>query len=132
MLKKIAHSADKAVERISNFGLRIGGIILLALVLSTTYGVIRRYVLNSPEPYSYELSIIFFFSGVLLPLSGVQRQWRNIRVDFLSNRFPETLQFVLLNLVTPILGLVFVVTGVWRSMDAAMALSNMVVTPQAR
>ena len=85
----------------------------------STYGVTRRYALNIPESYSYELSTIFLVACVVLAIAGVQRLGRQLRVDFISTRLSESVQNILLNIIGPILALFYVVILTWQSWDAA-------------
>ncbi|MCR4393850.1 MAG: TRAP transporter small permease [Dehalococcoidales bacterium] len=106
---------DRIILAGGNWGLLISGIIILTMSFLTTYGVGRRYLLRNPEPYSYELSTIFLVACVLFALSAIQRRRRNLRVDFVSNYFSPRWQGILMDIITPILGLVFVSIIVWKS-----------------
>ena len=61
---------DRILERVSDLGLVISGILILVMSLLSTYGVGRRYLLHSPEPYSYELSTILLVACVVLAVAG--------------------------------------------------------------
>lgn len=110
---------DRAIERAGYFALLVSGVLILIMAWLSTYGVARRYALNDPEPYSYEISTIFLVACVVLAIAGVQRLGRNLRVDFVSNRFPEGTQDILLNIVGPVLALFYVVLLTWQSWDNA-------------
>jgi TRAP-type C4-dicarboxylate transport system permease small subunit len=114
LIKKIGQAVDNIIERVSSFFLLLGGLLALLIAIATTYAVFRRYALHNPEPYSYVISVVFFFTCVFLPLAAVQRQGRNIRVDFLANYFSQGIQHILLNILGPILALFYVIIGTWQ------------------
>jgi TRAP-type mannitol/chloroaromatic compound transport system permease small subunit len=111
------------IER-ANYILSVfSGIILVLLSLSTTYGVIRRYLFNSPEPYSYEFGCIFLIAGFVLVMSAVEWQNRFIRVDILLNRLPKNAQAIISNIISPFIGLLLVIILIWQGgVDALHAL----------
>lgn len=110
---------DHIIERISYFGVYISGVLAVIMACLATYGVIRRYAFNDPEKYSYEISIMFLVTGVVFAIPYIQRVGRHLRVDVISNRFPEGVQDVLLNIVVPILALVYFVPMTWKSWENA-------------
>lgn len=110
---------DRLIGHVSYICVYISGIIAVIMCFLAFYGVFRRYALSRPEPYSYELSTIFLMVGIVLALPYIQRVGRHLRVDILANRFPETIQVILLNLVVPILALFYLVPMTWKSWDNA-------------
>jgi len=124
LFKKSVDSLDHFLDRVVYYAIFAGGIITLVMALVTTYGVFRRYALNSPEPYSYEISIFCLIASVSLAIPYIQRQGRNLRVDFISNRFSPQIQGVLLNILVPLIALFYLVLLVWKSWgDAWYSLS---------
>ena len=119
MVKKIIQILDRTIERAGYYALLFSGILILLMSWLSTYGVARRYVLNSPEPYSYELSTIFLVACVVLAVAALQRRGRHLRVDFIASRFSGGVQDILINIVTPILALFYVVALAWQSWDCA-------------
>jgi TRAP-type C4-dicarboxylate transport system permease small subunit len=120
MFKRIILIADRIIEKISNWGLISSGILILIMAFLTTYGVGRRYLFNDPEPYSYELSTIFLTVCVVLAVSGLQRYKRHLRVDFIANYMSPKVQGILMDIVTPLLALVFVSIITWQSWEITM------------
>jgi len=83
-----------------------------------------RYAFHRPEHYTYEIGILCLISSVALSLPYIQRQSRNLRVDFVSSRFSPRVQGVLLNIFVPLLALFYLVPLVWNSLaDASYSLS---------
>jgi TRAP-type mannitol/chloroaromatic compound transport system permease small subunit len=82
--------------------------------------VARRYILDIPEPYSYEISVMCLLACAVLGIAHIQTLGRNLRVDFVASRLPQGVQSILLNIVGPILALFYVVILTWKSWKAAL------------
>jgi TRAP-type C4-dicarboxylate transport system permease small subunit len=124
LFKKAMQTLDHILERVTYYAIFVAGIITLLMACATTYGVVMRYVFHRPEHYTYEIGIFCLISSVTLSLAYIQRQDRNIRVDFISNRFSPYSQGVLLNIIVPLIGLFYVGLLVWKSFgDAWYSLS---------
>ena len=108
MIKKAIRTLDNVVERVAHFSIYIAGIITLLMAFVTTFGVVMRYVFKSPEHFSYEIGILCLISSVSLALAYIQRQGRNLRVDFVSNFFPLKVRGALLNILVPLIALFYV------------------------
>ena len=106
---------NRVVELLSWIALVIGGILILLMALIVTYGVFRRYVLLNPEYYSVEISLMIMVWCFVLAAAHVERKEQQIRNDLLSSMLPPKGQIFLLQVFTPIAGLVFVGTMTWRS-----------------
>jgi TRAP-type mannitol/chloroaromatic compound transport system permease small subunit len=117
--KRFIQNLDRIIERAGYIALLFSGILIFIMAWLSTYGVTRRYALNIPEPYSYELSTIFLVFCVVFAVAGVQRLGRQLRVDFVSLRLSEGVQDGLLNILGPILALFYVVIVIWQSWDTA-------------
>ena len=120
MFRKTIRTLYNISECIVKYAMYIAGFITLLMALVTTFGVVMRYAFHSPEHYSYEIGIFCLISGVSLALPYIQRQGRNLRVDFLSNRFPPKVQAALLNIVVPLVALFYLSMLVWKSWGDAM------------
>jgi TRAP-type C4-dicarboxylate transport system permease small subunit len=118
MLKKL----DYIIDRVTHILLICSGSITLLMAWTVTYGVVKRYVFHAPDPYAYEVSIIFLLLCAVFAVAGVEKINRNIRNDIICNRFPHGMR-VILGVVTPLLALVFCVILTWKSgTDALHAL----------
>ena len=120
MASKVIRAVDSVIERAGNIGLVISGFILVIMVLLATYGVVRRYIFDSPKPYSYELSMVGMLWSFVLAVAALERQRRHIRVDFVSSRLPLKAQDILLNIAAPVLGLFFCFLLAWQGWEVAM------------
>jgi TRAP-type C4-dicarboxylate transport system permease small subunit len=124
VFNKAMRNLHNISEHVVNYAMYIAGFITLLMALVTTFGVIMRYAFKSPEHYSYEIGIFCLISSVALALPYIQRQGRNLRVDFVSNYFPPKVQSALLNIMVPIIALAYLVPLVWKSWgDALYSLS---------
>jgi TRAP-type mannitol/chloroaromatic compound transport system permease small subunit len=107
--------ADKVVEKVGDWAMVVSGILVLLIGLLTSYGVGKRYIFHNPDPYSYEMSIIFLVACILLSLPGIQWQRRNLRVDWILTHFSPRWQGIVGDIFTTLLGMVFVGIVIWKS-----------------
>lgn len=115
LFKKAIQTLDNILERVVHYAIYIAGFITLLMAFVTTFGVVMRYVFDSPEHFSYEIGIFCLISSVALALAYIQRQGRNLRVDFVSNFFPKRVQAALLNIIVPLIALFYLVLLVRES-----------------
>lgn len=120
MSQEFLEKADKALERISNFFAVLSGVMVLVMAFTATYGVIRRYIFKSPEPYSYELSTMFLLWTFVLALAYLEKLDGHLRVDFFVVLLPKKIRLFLLNVMGPLFGLVFCFVLTWEGVRAAM------------
>jgi TRAP-type mannitol/chloroaromatic compound transport system permease small subunit len=131
IVKRLLLKIDDIVGKVSDWGMVVAGILIMIMGLLTTYGVGRRYIFNSPEPYSYELSIIFLVGCILLAIPGIQKDRRNLRVDFISNLLSPKWQGILFDIFTSVLALVFVSIVLWKSWGIFLASIRVSETSQS-
>jgi len=120
MSQGILDKADRVLDRVSKFFAVLSGILVLLMAFTASYGVIRRYLFRSPEPYSYELSTMFLLWTFVLALAYLEKLDGHLRVDFFVVLFPRKLRLFLLNVVGPLLGLVFCSVLTWEGWTVAM------------
>ena len=104
----------------STFFVVISGILTVLMAFTATYGVVLRYVFNSPEPYSYELSTMFLLWTFVLAVAFLERNDQNIRVDFFVIFMPEKLGKFLHEIFSSIIGLVLCSVLTWKGWEVAM------------
>jgi TRAP-type mannitol/chloroaromatic compound transport system permease small subunit len=114
-VKRFLIKADKVVEKVGDWAMVVSGILVLLIGLLTTYGVGKRYIFHNPDPYSYEMSIIFLVACILLSLPGIQWQRRNLRVDWILTHFSPRWQGIVGDVFATLLGMVFVGIVIWKS-----------------
>jgi TRAP-type mannitol/chloroaromatic compound transport system permease small subunit len=119
LFKKCMQTLEHIIARVSYASVYISGVMAVLMAFLAAYGVIRRYALDDPEPYSYEISTIFLLAGVVLAIPYIQKVGRHLRVDILSNRFPQGVQTILLNIFVPILAIFYISPMTWQSWENA-------------
>jgi TRAP-type C4-dicarboxylate transport system permease small subunit len=119
MSEGILQKVDRILERVSKLFVVLSGIMILLMAFTATYGVLRRYLFNSPEPYSYELSTMFLLWTFVLAIAHLEKLDGHLRVDFLVVLLPERLRLFLLNVISPLLGLVFCSVLTWEGFKVA-------------
>jgi len=114
LFSKIAKSLDRVLDILSKAALLISGILLLAMAINVTYGVVTRYVFHTPSVVAIEMTKILMIPALVLAVSYVQRNGRHLKVDFLANRFPQTVQLILSEIAVPVMGLFVGYVLVWK------------------
>lgn len=130
-MRTIFRVINRIIGTVSDSALVISGALILVMSLLSTYGVARRYVLHSPEPYSYELSTMLLLACVVFSVAGLQRHRRHLRVDFITNFLPLKVQELLVNVVTPVVALFYVVIITWQSWNNALYSMSIGETSQS-
>jgi TRAP-type mannitol/chloroaromatic compound transport system permease small subunit len=62
----------------------LAALLLVPLVLATTWEVVSRYALNAPTIWAYEIGYLLTGAHFLLGLAYTLRQGEHIRIDVLS------------------------------------------------
>jgi TRAP-type mannitol/chloroaromatic compound transport system permease small subunit len=131
LFKKVIRALDRAIEGAAYYGLLVSGILILVMSWLSTYGVARRYLLNNPEPYSYEISTSMLLACVVFSIAYLQRQGQHLRADFLSIHFSQATQAVITDIVGPIVALFYIGIITWQSWDAALYSLRIYETSQS-
>ncbi len=114
-MKRFFSIADKVISVVTDYAVLISGLLIAVMSVLTTFGVVMRYAFDSPEPYSYEINVIFLVACILLAIPAVQKEGRNLRVDWIVGRLSKRGQHIFENIVVPVIAMVFVGVTVWRS-----------------
>jgi len=120
MSRGIINKADRVLDKASKVFALLSGILILLMAFTASYGVVRRYIFNSPEPYSYELSTIFLLWTFVLALAYLEKLDMHLRVDFFVVLLPKKFRLFMLNVIGPIFGLVFCSVLTWGGWTAAI------------
>ena len=119
----IGRILESLIAGVSRFFLMISGILVLLMAWIITYAVVKRYIFHSPDPYAYELSVIFLLFCGVFAFAAVEDMDRHVKNDILSSRFSQNGQRILVGIIFPIMALFFVVLLTWKSWaDAVYAL----------
>lgn len=102
---KILMKVSQAVDTVNRTVGRLFAWILLPMIILTTVEVFRRYVLNNPTVWAWELIVQIW--GLMLMACGGYCYWKGgfVRVDVLYNKFPQKAKY-LMGLLTALLVLV--------------------------
>jgi len=121
--KKVKQKLDLWIERVNQGFVVFAGSLIVIMAFLSTYGSIRRYAFNSPEPVSYEFSKMFLLLSFVLAIAAVERQNRFLRCDLLLERVPENVRNIISNIISPIFGITFFSIITWITFgDALRAL----------
>ncbi len=119
-LRRIIEKTDFIIGRVAVFFTVLSGIMIVLMSFTATYGVTRRYLFRSPEPYSYELSMMFLLWTFVLAVAWLEKQDSQLRVDFFVVLLPKIIRNFLLRILSPLLGLVFCGVLTWEGFRVAM------------
>jgi TRAP-type C4-dicarboxylate transport system permease small subunit len=120
MFRRFINRADRIIERVSYAFTILSGILIVLMTFVASYGVIRRYVFRSPEPYSYELSMMFLLWTFVLALAYLEKQDGHLRVDLFVVLLPKKIRDFLLNVICHLLGFVFCAVLAYEGWTVAM------------
>ena len=119
---------DSGFDRITRFFWYIGGLFIVLMAFVVAYGAVARYVFRSPVALTYDITCMLMLSCVAFSIPYTQKLWKHLRLDLLDSKFPKGLSDVLVNIVGPLLGLLFCAVLTWKSWDAsffALKISEM-------
>jgi len=120
MFRGFINKADRVIERVSYAFTILSGILIVLMSFIASYGVIRRYVFKSPEPYSYELSMMFLLWTFVLALAYLEKLDGHLRVDFFVALLPKKIRNFFLNVIGPLIGFIFCVVLTYEGWTVAM------------
>lgn len=120
MGKKVKQSVDLWIERVNQLFVVFAGSLIVIMAFLSTYGSIRRYAFNSPEPVSYEFGKMFLLLSFVLALAAVEREDRLLRCDILLERFPGNVRNIISNIISPVCGITFFGIITWISFGDAL------------
>ncbi|MGD9393596.1 MAG: TRAP transporter small permease [Dehalococcoidia bacterium] len=92
-------------------------VVLMAIVVG--YQVVMRYIFRNASAPAYELILILMLACAVFSLAHTQRLGKHLRIDILDRFFPKLMQDIIVNIVGPVLGLVFCVPLVWKTWERA-------------
>jgi len=120
MFREFINKSDRVIERVSNAFTVLSGVLIVLMAFLASYGVIRRYIFESPEPYSYELSMMFLLWTFVLALAYLEKLDGHLRVDFFVILLPKRIRAFLLSVVGPVAGFIFCAVLTWEGWIVAM------------
>lgn len=118
-VERVIQFLGRLLDRITRLTWLLAGVLIVLMAFVVGYGVFTRYVLRDPDPYTYEITCILMLTCVVFSLAHTQRLGRHIRIDLLDRYIPEKARGILLNIVSPIVGLTFGIVLTWKSWEDA-------------
>ncbi len=86
-------------ERLSEILGVIGRLTIFALIAAMLYEVVARYVFGAPTLWAFDISYMLNGSVFLLGAAYSLREDAHVRIDFLSQKFPQRVQQILNGLI---------------------------------
>jgi TRAP-type mannitol/chloroaromatic compound transport system permease small subunit len=120
LYEKVMQKVDHWMSRITNFLLLFSGVLILLMAWLQTYGVVKRYVFRSPDPFAYEFSTMFLLFCCVLAVAGVEKLNQHVRNDLIASRFHFKMKVILVNTIFPVLALIFCAVLTWKSLNNAL------------
>lgn len=120
MFRRFIIRADFWAQRVSHVLAIAAGIITVAMIFTATYGVIRRYIFHRPEPYSYELSMVFMVWSFVLAVPMVEVLEQHIRTDIFIQFASKKVRLFMSRFITPIIGLFYCSLLTYKGIDVAI------------
>jgi len=117
--EKVTQLLGSWLDRVTRLLWLVSGALLVLMAIVVGYGVVMRYVFRNADPYAYEAILILMLTCVVFSLAHTQRLGRHLRIDIIDRYLPESVRAAILNLVGPIVGLVFCIPLVWKTWDRA-------------
>ncbi|WHH57331.1 TRAP transporter small permease [Petroclostridium sp. X23] len=103
------NSLIKKLSDMTNFiAVKISLVLIIALTILTTMGVVYRYVLQMPLVWLYETSVVIFAWMIFLGASIAFKQREHIKLEFLVSSVPENVARML-KIIIEIITIAFLV-----------------------
>lgn len=110
---------DSLLERLAKLFVMLAGLMTLAMIFVTSYGVVMRYFFRMPEPISYEIATIFLLWGYIFGIAFVEWRGEHIRADIFVPLLPKGLVHALHRIVAHVLALAYCAILTWKGWTAA-------------
>jgi TRAP-type mannitol/chloroaromatic compound transport system permease small subunit len=93
--------------------------LILPLTLIVLYEVCCRRLFNSPTSWAFDMTTYIFGAYFMLGLGYVELHHRHIRIDIISQQFPQKVQTWLRVLTFPAFFIPFVASLTWAGVELA-------------
>ena len=108
----------------------LGGALILAAALCTTYEVIMRYFFRAPTVWVSDVSIYLTVASVCLSVAYALKEKAHVRVDFIINRLSGRTALIL-EIFTTLLGILYCVVLGWEGAKLAFSSYQLGEVPPA-
>lgn len=117
MIKTMA----KKLGSLNTWLARMGGYILLGMMLLTTCDVIGRYVFNSPITGAYEVTEVMMVTVIFLFIGYTQAEKGHISIDLVVRLLPKKVR-VTIDIITHLLSLFIIILITWMNILRCLEL----------
>ena len=125
MIKTMA----KKLGSLNTWLAKVGGYVLLGMMLLTTCDVIGRYIFNAPITGAYEITEVMMITVVFLFLGYTQAQKGHISIDFVIQLLPQKMRMTI-DIVTHLVSLFIMILIGWMNILRCLELMRInEVTP---
>ncbi|MGE0151265.1 MAG: TRAP transporter small permease [Reyranellaceae bacterium] len=91
--RRTARAVDRLSRLVSDAGIAVCGVAMLASLALVVYGVVLRYALNQPQTWLDELVGYLLVATVMLGAADALRQREHIAIDILTGRLGPAKRF---------------------------------------
>jgi TRAP-type C4-dicarboxylate transport system permease small subunit len=119
-VKRVIQLLGSLLDRVTSSLWLVGGALIVLMAIDVGYGVVMRYIFRNPSSYAFEIACMSMLGCTLFSIAHTQRLGRHLRVDIMDRYLPEAVKGILLNIVSPIVGLIFCIPFVWESWNRAL------------
>lgn len=119
MVKNVFRFLGSLVDQLARYFWYISGAVVNVMALVITYNVIKRYVFRHQDSYAYLIACICMLVCAVFAWAYVQKQGQHIRVDLMDRYYSKKFRGILLNVISPIIGLICISIIVWESWGSA-------------
>ena len=96
----------RTIERLTGSVGVFAALLIIPLILATSYEVLSRYAFNAPTVWAYEIGYMLTGSHFLLAMAFALREGQHIRIDVFSGKFSPrtraTIDLVLFSVLLPL------------------------------
>jgi TRAP-type mannitol/chloroaromatic compound transport system permease small subunit len=79
----------RVIERLTGSVGIFAALLIVPLILATSYEVLARYLFGAPTIWAYEIGYVLTGSHFLLAMAFALRERQHIRIDIFSGKFSE-------------------------------------------
>jgi TRAP-type mannitol/chloroaromatic compound transport system permease small subunit len=109
-------SVIRAIERLTGSVGVLSALLIVPLILATSYEVLSRYSFDAPTIWAYEVGYMLTGSHFLLAMAFALREGQHIRIDIFSERFSARTRAIIdlagYSVLLPMM--LWLTTALWR------------------
>jgi TRAP-type C4-dicarboxylate transport system permease small subunit len=117
MIKTVA----KKLGSLNTWLAKVGGYVLLGMMLLTTCDVIGRYVFNSPITGAYEITEVMMVTVIFLFIGYTQAEKGHISIDLVIRLLPKKVRTTI-DIITHLLSLFIIILIAWMNILRCLEL----------